>query len=190
MRWERSGALITALVMSMSAGCASNPSSAPETTAGEPSATTATSTTTALQSTVAPDAGSSTTAATTQAATTQPSTTQPATTQPATTSTTRPTSTTSATETTAGPAVPCDLRLIVEQTDTAFDGITPEQLSCVDGWTGWVGRADDPETSDGYFAVAAWGDGTWTLINLGTSGVCADGGVPQSLWDSLRCPGD
>lgn len=95
--------------------------------------------------------------------------------------TTRPAPTTSAT-----PAPPCQLALIVEQTQTAYVGITPSDLACADDWAAWIGRPED-ELADGFFAVARWVGGSWELINLGTAGVCADSGVPDELWTELGC---
>jgi hypothetical protein len=102
-------------------------------------------------------------------------------------STSSASSTTEPERTTTTESIPCDLELIVEQTGTAFEGVTPEQLSCAQGWATWQGSANDPQESDGYFAVAVYDSGSWVLVNLGTSGVCADGGVPSDLWDELNC---
>ena len=93
-----------------------------------------------------------------------------------------------ATTTTQGaPTPPCDLELIVRQTETAYEGITPTDLRCADVWATWVGRPDDAATSDGFFAVAKWDGGTWVLANLGTAEICGAAGVPESLWDALDC---
>lgn len=95
--------------------------------------------------------------------------------------TTRPAPTTSAT-----PAPPCQLGLIVEQTQTAYEGIMPSDLACAEDWAAWIGRPED-ELADGFFAVARWVGGSWELMNLGTAGVCADSGVPEELWTELGC---
>jgi hypothetical protein len=57
----------------------------------------------------------------------------------------------------------------------------------VGSWASWVGKADDPTKFDGYFAVARRTAAGWKTINLGTAGVCADGGVPPELWTALNC---
>jgi hypothetical protein len=132
-----------------------------------------------------------TTAGTTVPATTVPATTSPATTAPAATTTT---STTSAPTTTVKPtggggggaAPPCSIDLIVQQTETRYDGITPSDVRCADVWASWVGRPDDP-MADGFFAVAKWDGGTWVLANLGSAEICGDAGVPERLWDALDC---
>ncbi len=85
----------------------------------------------------------------------------------------------------AGP--PCDLAVIVAQTETGFDGITPVELHCAADWAAWSGAAFDPTGSDGFFAVAQWDGAAWQLRNLGTSGVCTDAEVPVDLWPALRC---
>jgi hypothetical protein len=97
-----------------------------------------------------------------------------------------PTTTRPATTTSAAPAPPCQLALIVEQTQTAYEGITPSDLACADDWAAWIGRPED-ELADGFFAVARWIGGSWELMNLGTAGVCADSGVPDELWTELGC---
>ncbi len=83
-------------------------------------------------------------------------------------------------------APPCRLDLIVEQTQTQYVGITPSDLSCAEDWAAWIGRPDD-ELGDGFFAVARWTGTSWELLNLGSAGVCADGGVPDDLWEQLGC---
>ena len=97
-----------------------------------------------------------------------------------------PTTTRPATTTSAAPAPPCQLALIVEQTQTAYVGITPSDLACAEDWAAWIGRPED-ELADGFFAVARWVGGSWELMNLGTAGVCADSGVPDELWTELGC---
>ncbi len=122
-------------------------------------------------------------------ATAPPTTSAPAavtTTGPTTTaapSTTRPAT---ATSTAPAPAPPCRLALIVEQTQTAYEGITPSDLACAEDWAAWIGRPED-ELADGFFAVARYVGGSWELMNLGTAGVCADSGVPDELWTELGC---
>jgi hypothetical protein len=101
-------------------------------------------------------------------------------------STVAPTTTRPATTTSAAPAPPCQLALIVEQTQTAYLGITPSDLACAEDWAAWIGRPED-ELADGFFAVARWVGGSWELMNLGTAGVCADSGVPDELWTELGC---
>jgi hypothetical protein len=123
--------------------------------------------------------------ATTAIATTVVTTTVVATTSIVTTTTPRP-ATTATTATTAVPAAPCDLDLIVDQTQTEYEGITPADLGCADGWAAWIGRPDD-QFADGFFAVARWSGTSWELVNLGTAGICADAGVPQAIWDELGC---
>lgn len=81
----------------------------------------------------------------------------------------------------------CQLPLILEQTETNFEGITGDQLACAATWAAWSGFPDDPITTDGYFAVAEWTGVAWQLRNLGTSGVCTDAGVPTDLWPTLGC---
>jgi hypothetical protein len=132
---------------------------------------------------------------TTAASTTVPVTAAPAatTTEPPAASTTAPaaatTTTAQATTTTTGaaPAPPCALDLIVQQTETTYEGITPTDLRCADVWATWVGKPDDPTMSDGFFAVAKWDGDTWQLANLGTAEICGDAGVPEALWDALNC---
>jgi hypothetical protein len=133
---------------------------------------------------------------TTAASTTVPVTAAPAatttTTVPPATSTTAVAATTTTvqvTTTTTGvaPAPPCALDLIVEQTETTYEGITPTDLRCADVWATWVGMPDDPMMSDGFFAVAKWDGDTWQLANLGTAEICGDAGVPEALWDALNC---
>ncbi|MEX1105239.1 MAG: hypothetical protein WEB78_03485, partial [Ilumatobacteraceae bacterium] len=86
----------------------------------------------------------------------------------------------------AAPIPPCDLDLIVQETETTYEGITPTDLRCADVWATWVGKPDDP-MADGFFAVAKWDTGTWVLVNLGSAEICGDGGVPAELWDALNC---
>jgi hypothetical protein len=82
---------------------------------------------------------------------------------------------------------PCDLATVVAQTETGFEGITPADLHCAADWAAWTGTANDPTALDGFFAVAQWNGSAWVLRNLGTAGVCGDGGVPADLWPALRC---
>jgi hypothetical protein len=89
--------------------------------------------------------------------------------------------------TTAPGGPPCDLRVIVQQTETAFDGITPGDLHCAEDWAAWSGTPVDPQTSDGFFAVAQFSGGGWQLRNLGTASVCGDANVPKRLWAALAC---
>ena len=132
--------------------------------------------------------------------TTAPSTTVPVTAAPAATTTAPPaastttaaaaatTTTVQATTTTeAAPAPPCSLDLIVQQTETTYEGITPSDVRCADVWASWVGTPDDPMSSDGFFALAKWDGDTWQLASLGTAEICGDGGVPEALWDALNC---
>jgi hypothetical protein len=84
------------------------------------------------------------------------------------------------------PAPPCNLDLIVQQTQTVYEGITPSDLQCADDWAAWIGRPDD-ELSDGFFAVARWNGDAWELMNLGTAGICADAGIPEELFARLGC---
>jgi len=134
----------------------------------------------------------------TGSATTVGSATTTATTVPATASvttlavTTVPTTAAPTTVAVTGPpstqgAPVCDLNLIITQTETAFEGITPDQLLCANDWSSWSGIPDDPLVTDGYFAVAQWNGIAWQLRNLGTADVCADGGVPADLWPALGC---
>lgn len=109
-----------------------------------------------------------------------------ATTTAAASTTAAPTTTRPAPTTTTAPVPPCQLALIVEQTQTAYEGITPSDLACADDWAAWIGRPED-ELADGFFAVARWVGGSWELMNLGTAGVCADSGVPDELWTELGC---
>ncbi len=88
---------------------------------------------------------------------------------------------------TVAAAPPCDLAMIVEQTDTGYDGITPTSVRCAGSWASWVGQPDDALAQDGFFAVATWTGAAWELANLGTAGICGDGGVPADLWDALGC---
>lgn len=85
------------------------------------------------------------------------------------------------------PGPPCVIELVVEQTETGFDGITPQGLRCASDWAAWTGAADDPTGSDSFFAVAQWSGSAWQLRNLGTAGVCEEGDVPQELWTVLAC---
>jgi hypothetical protein len=134
--------------------------------------------------------------------TTAASTTVPVTAAPAATTTVPPATSTTAvaaattttvqattTTTTTGvaPAPPCALDLIVQQTETTYEGITPTDLRCADVWATWVGMPDDPMMSDGFFAVAKWDGNAWQLANLGTAEICGDAGVPDALWDTLNC---
>ena len=96
-----------------------------------------------------------------------------------------PGATTTSTRTTAGP--PCTLAAIHAANGPAPAGITDIDLRCEGDWASWVGRANDPTTSDGYFAVAQRTNSGWKTVNLGTAGVCADGGVPEALWTALNC---
>jgi hypothetical protein len=119
-----------------------------------------------------------------------PATVAPAPTTPAAPGPTIRSSTTTAPvttpPTTAASSPPCRLDLIVEQTQTGYDGITPSDLNCAEGWAAWIGRPGD-ELSDGFFAIARWTGASWELQNLGTAGVCADAGVPDDLWNRLGC---
>ena len=124
--------------------------------------------------------------ATTAVITVSVSTTVVATTELATTvlavaTTARPTTTVAAV-----PAVPCDINTVVAQTQTAYQGVTPTELRCAEGWAAWIGQPND-QLSDGYFAVASWNGSSWELVNLGTSFICTDAGVPDRLWDTLGC---
>jgi hypothetical protein len=82
---------------------------------------------------------------------------------------------------------PCTFEAIHSQTGPAPAGITDIDLRCEGDWASWVGKADDPTLSDGYFAVAKRTAQGWKTANLGTAGVCADGGVPEALWTALNC---
>ena len=113
--------------------------------------------------------------------TTVVATTELATTVPAVATTARPTTTVAAV-----PAVPCDINTVVAQTQTAYQGVTPTELRCAEGWAAWIGQPND-QLSDGYFAVASWNGSSWELVNLGTSFICTDAGVPDRLWDTLGC---
>ena len=104
-----------------------------------------------------------------------------------TTPTTTPSTTPSTTPATVAAAPPCDLAMIVEQTDTGYEGITPTSVRCAGAWASWVGQPDDALAQDGFFAVATWTGAAWELANLGTAGICGDGGVPTDLWDALGC---
>lgn len=86
----------------------------------------------------------------------------------------------------AGPTA-CTFEAIHASTGLAPAGITDIDLRCVGDWASWVGQANDPTTSDGYFAVATRTATGWKTVNLGTAGVCTDGGVPQELWTALNC---
>jgi hypothetical protein len=86
---------------------------------------------------------------------------------------------------TGGP--PCTFAAIHAANGPAPAGITDIDLRCEGDWASWVGKADDPTTSDGYFAVAQRTNSGWKTVNLGTAGVCADGGVPEALWTALNC---
>lgn len=141
-----------------------------------------------VTSTAGPPATESTMAAT---ATTKSSanTAKPASTQsPATT--VRPTtvpSPTVAPTTGVFAGAPCELDLIVEQTQSFVAGVTPTALRCAADWASWAGQPDDVAAMDGYFAVAQWTGASWELRNLGTAGICGDGGVPEPLWPALDC---
>jgi hypothetical protein len=86
---------------------------------------------------------------------------------------------------TSGP--PCTFDVIHAAVGPAPAGITDVDLRCVGSWASWVGKADDPTKFDGYFAVARRTASGWKTVNLGTAGVCADGGVPAELWTALNC---
>ncbi len=89
---------------------------------------------------------------------------------------------------TSNPGTPdCRLDVIVEQTETSFDGMKPGGLRCAGPWATWSGTPLDPNASDPYFAVALWRNGSWILADLGTAGVCEGAGVPADLWPSLDC---
>lgn len=141
-------------------------------------ATTVLATTDVSTTAVATTAVSTTAIATTAVATTQLATTVPTTAAP---------TTTAAATTTAPSTAPCDLDTIVRQTDTAYDGVTAITLRCAGDWASWLGQPDDETAADGFFAVAQWNGSTWELANLGTAGICGDGGVPPELWDALGC---
>mgnify|MGYP006921740022 CR=1 FL=1 len=137
--------------------------------------------TTELTTTVPATAVVSTTAAvTTSLVTTDVSTTQLSTTVPTTAA-----PTTLAPTTTVAATAPCDLATIVEQTNTAYDDVTPTNLRCADDWASWVGQPNDATMSDGFFAVAQWDGTAWALANLGTAGICGDGGVPAPVAKSI-----
>jgi hypothetical protein len=120
--------------------------------------------------------------ATTTVRTTVPATV-PVTVRP---TTTVATSTTSPTSTTVASKVPCTLDRIIADTQTTYPGITATGLRCADVWASWIGTPDSAD-ADGFFAVASWDGSVWELRNLGTAGICEDGGVPTQLWDSLGC---
>jgi hypothetical protein len=82
---------------------------------------------------------------------------------------------------------PCTFEAIHAQTGPPPAGITDIDLRCEGDWASWVGKADDPTQFDGYFAVAQRTAQGWKTVNLGTAGVCADGGVPEALWTALNC---
>lgn len=82
---------------------------------------------------------------------------------------------------------PCAFEVIHAQTGPPPAGITDIDLRCEGEWASWVGKADDPTQFDGYFAVAQRTAQGWETVNLGTAGVCADGGVPEALWTALNC---
>jgi hypothetical protein len=131
--------------------------------------------------------GSASQVTTTDSTTTAPATTvRPATTVPsasvAPVTTARPVTTSSSIG-----GVPCDIDVIIEQTQSFVQGVTPTSLRCAEDWASWSGQPDDPMAMDGYFAVAQWTGASWELRNLGTAGICGDGGVPLSLWPALDC---
>ncbi len=128
-------------------------------------------TTVLVTSSVTTTAVATTAVATTAVATTQLTTTVPTTARPTTT-------------VASGP--PCDINTVVAQTQTAYQGVTPTELRCAEGWAAWIGQPND-QLSDGYFAVASWNGSSWELVNLGTSFICTDAGVPDRLWDTLGC---
>lgn len=82
---------------------------------------------------------------------------------------------------------PCTFEAIHAQTGPPPAGITDIDLRCEGEWASWVGKANDPTQFDGYFALARRTAQSWETVNLGTAGVCADGGVPQALWAALNC---
>lgn len=127
----------------------------------------------------APSPTAAATATTAPQATVRPATSPPATGAPVTTA--------QAATTVAVGAPPCDLTTIVSQTQTAIDGVTPGSVRCAGEWASWSGFPDDPMAMDGYFAVAQWSGSVWELRNLGTAGICGDGGVPTELWPALDC---
>ncbi len=86
----------------------------------------------------------------------------------------------------AGPTA-CTFDAIHASTGPALAGTTDVDLRCEGDWASWVGQANDPTTSDGYFAVAKRTATGWKTVNFGTAGVCNDGGVPQELWTALNC---
>ena len=132
---------------------------------------------TADEATTSTTAGSLTTAS--SATTARPTTTQgPTSTGSA--ATLRPTTTVFA-------GAPCDLDLIVEQTQSIVAGVSTNSLRCAEDWASWAGEPDDVAAMDGYFAVAQWNGASWELRNLGTAGICGDGGVPEPLWRALDC---
>ena len=100
---------------------------------------------------------------------------------------TLPLGSTVATSTAPTPASACTFDAIHASTGPSPTGITDIDLRCEGDWASWVGQANDPTTSDGYFAVAKRTATGWETINLGTAGVCSDGGVPQELWTALNC---
>ncbi len=96
---------------------------------------------------------------------------------------TLPTTTTPA----STPGPPCTIDAIQASVGPPPAGITDIDLRCVGDWASWVGKPDDPTKFDAYFAVARRSATTWTTVNLGTAGVCVDGGVPPDLWTALNC---
>ena len=86
-----------------------------------------------------------------------------------------------------GSAASCTFESIHADTGPPPSGITDIDLRCQGEWASWIGRANDPTTSDGYSAVARKDATGWHTVNLGTAGVCADGGVPEELWTALNC---
>ncbi|MUH51483.1 MAG: hypothetical protein F2789_09760 [Actinobacteria bacterium] len=101
--------------------------------------------------------------------------------------TTAPPTATPTSDISAGTAGACTFDAIHASVGEAPAGITDIDLRCHGEWASWVGQANDPTASDGYFAVARRSATGWETTNLGTAGVCSDGGVPQELWTDLNC---
>lgn len=180
------GTVLVVVPGAVVAGCGSDQVADPGTTVAPTVSTgglpTTIAGTTAIVTTVAATTPTPTTAtATTVTPTAVVSTTQ------LTTTTIGATTLAPTTTATAPSAPPCDLDTIVRDTQTQYEGITATDLSCAGDWASWVGQPADPNTGDSFFAVAEWTGSTWELANLGTAGICADGGVPAELWDALGC---
>jgi hypothetical protein len=84
-------------------------------------------------------------------------------------------------------ALPCDAGVLLAVVRSSQD-VPPETATdepvCTGGWAAMVIGVPGQDRALAVFAAEPAG---WRLANLGTDGVCTDGGVPPDLYGTLGC---